>query len=42
MNLDLTEEQELLRKSMREFSQDEIKLLARDKEENNRFQQEIL
>ena len=40
MNLDLTEEQKLLQKSVREFAESEVKPLAKEIDETGRFPRE--
>ncbi|GAC1626240.1 MAG: acyl-CoA dehydrogenase [Candidatus Acidiferrum sp.] len=41
MNLELSEEQKLLQKSVREFAESEVKPLAREHDENGRFPREL-
>ena len=41
MNLDLTEEQQLLQKSVREFAESEVKPLARENDETGKFPREL-
>ena len=42
MNLELTEEQKLLQRSVREFAEAEVKPLARELDETGRFPRETL
>ena len=42
MNLDLTEDQKLLQKSVREFAEAEVKPLASENDETGRFPRETI
>ena len=41
MDLELTEEQKLLQKSMREFAESEVRPLAKDNDETGHFPREL-
>ena len=41
MNLALTEDQQLLRKTVREFAESEVKPLARENDETGKFPREL-
>ena len=41
MNLELTEEQQLLRKSVREFAESEVRPLAKELDETGRYPRDL-